>query len=62
MTTAPTGAGPGSCGNGTDALTIAPLIDYFVRKTEEIDKIRFAVIGIKNGVDREEIKEKIKNA
>ena len=43
-----------------DTLTIAPLIAYFKNKTDEIDKIRFAFIGIKNDVDKETIKERLK--
>jgi len=45
-----------------DATTIAPLLAYYVAKIEEIDKVRFALICIKNDVDKETIKERLKNA
>ncbi|MCM1043073.1 MAG: V-type ATPase subunit, partial [Corallococcus sp.] len=43
-----------------DSLTVAPLVCYYRQKIDEIDKIRFAVIGIKNGLDRDVIKERLK--
>lgn len=35
-----------------DSLTIQPAIKYFLQKTDEIDKVRQIIIGIKNGVTK----------
>lgn len=43
-----------------DSMTIQPAIKYFFAKTDEIDKVRMVLIGIKNGVDKEKIKNLIK--
>lgn len=43
-----------------DSLTIQPAIKYFFAKTDEIDKVRKVLIGIKNGADKEKIKNSIK--
>lgn len=43
-----------------DFLTIQPVIKYFFNKTDEIDKVRSILIGIKNGADKENVKNIIK--
>lgn len=43
-----------------DLLTIQPVIDYFFKKTDEIQKLRRLLVDVKNGVDKERIKEKLK--
>jgi len=43
-----------------DSLTIQPAIKYFFAKTDEIDKVRRVFIGIKNGADKEKIKNSVK--
>ncbi len=43
-----------------DALTLQPLADYFYKKCDEIDNIRYIVIAVKNGLDADKIKENIK--
>ena len=46
--------------DSADLLTIQPVIDYFFKKTDEIQKLRRLLVDVKNGVDKEKIKEKIK--
>lgn len=43
-----------------DLLSMQPLLQYYINKTTEIDKIRYIVICIKNGVASETIKERLK--
>lgn len=43
-----------------DFLTIQPVVQYFFQKVDEIDKIRMILISVKNGADKEKLKEKIK--
>lgn len=43
-----------------DALSLQPLVEYYYRKCDEIDNIRYVVIAVKNGVDSDKIKENIK--
>ena len=44
----------------SDLLTIQPVLQYFYKKVEEIGKIRYVMIAIKSGVDKEKIKDKLK--
>lgn len=39
--------------------TVQPLVEHFLKKVEEIDKIRYILICIKNGVDKNTIKERL---
>ena len=43
-----------------DLLTIQPVLEYFFAKIDEIQKIRRLLVDVKNGVDKEKIKEKLK--
>ena len=43
-----------------DLLTIQPVLEYFFAKIDEIGKIRQLLVDVKNGVDKEKIKEKLK--
>ena len=43
-----------------DLLTIQPAIEYFYNKIDEIQKLRRLLVDVKNGVDKENIKEKLK--
>ena len=43
-----------------DMLTIQPVLEYFFAKTDEISKLRRLLVDVKNGVDKEKIKEKLK--
>ena len=43
-----------------DLLTIQPVLEYFFKKTDEIQKLRRLLVDVKNGVDKEKIKEKLK--
>ena len=43
-----------------DLLTIQPAIEYFYNKIDEIQKLRRLLVDVKNGVDKEKIKEKLK--
>ena len=43
-----------------DFLTIQPSVDYFFKKVDETEKIRRVLVDVKNGVDKEKIKDKIK--
>lgn len=42
-----------------DPLTIQPVVKYFFNKVDETDKVRFALISVKNGVDKETIKNSL---
>ena len=44
----------------TDMLTVQPVLEYFYAKTDEIQKLRRLLVDVKNGVDKEKIKEKLK--
>lgn len=44
----------------SDLLSIYPVIEYFFNKVDEIDKVRYVLIGVKNGVDKETIKNFVK--
>lgn len=44
----------------SDMLTIQPALEYFFKKTDEIQKLRRLLVDVKNGVDKEKIKEKLK--
>ena len=46
--------------DAADLLTIQPVLEYFFAKTDEIGKIRRLLVDVKNGVDKEKIKEKLK--
>ncbi len=41
-------------------LSVHVLVDYFFRKLEEIDKLRYTLVSIKNGVDKEQVKDVLK--
>ena len=43
-----------------DLLTVQPVLEYFFAKTDEIQKLRRLLVDVKNGVDKEKIKEKLK--
>ena len=43
-----------------DLLTIQPVLEYFFAKTDEIQKLRRLLVDVKNGVDKEKIKERLK--
>ena len=43
-----------------DLLTIQPVLEYFFKKTDEIQKLRRLLVDVKNGVDKEKIKDKLK--
>lgn len=43
-----------------DSLSIQPVVSYFLRKSDEIDKVRFVLVSIKNGVGSEVIKNALK--
>lgn len=43
-----------------DSLSVQPVVSYFFRKTDEIDKVRYLLIAVKNGVDKEVIKNALK--
>lgn len=47
------------CDN-VDLLSVQPVLEYFVRKTNEIDKIRKILLAVKSGVEKEKIKELLK--
>lgn len=46
--------------NGADLLTVQPVLEYFFKKTDEIQKLRRLLVDVKNGVDKDKIKEKLK--
>ena len=43
-----------------DFLTIQPALQYFYAKVDETEKVRRVLIDVKNGVDKEKIKDKLK--
>lgn len=43
-----------------DLLTIQPVLQYFYAKTDEIQKVRYILSDIKNGVDKDKIKDRLK--
>lgn len=43
-----------------DFLTIQPMLDYFYKKVDETEKVRRVLVDVKNGVDKDKIKDKIK--
>ena len=43
-----------------DFLSVQPVIRYFFNKVDEIDKVRYVLICVKNGVDKETIKNNLK--
>lgn len=45
---------------GKNNFTVEPVICYFMSKLTEIDNIRTVLICVKNGVDKEKVKEKVK--
>ncbi|MCH5159985.1 MAG: V-type ATPase subunit [Clostridiales bacterium] len=44
----------------SDLLTIQPVLEYFFKKIDEIQKLRRLLVDVKSGVDKEKIKEKLK--
>lgn len=42
-----------------DPLTVQPALEYFFAKTDEIDLIRLILVGVKNGADKNKLKDKI---
>lgn len=47
------------CDN-VDLMSIQPVLEYFYKKVNEIDKVRRILVGIKNGDDKEKLKDLIK--
>ena len=47
-------------GDYADLLTIQPVMEYFFKKTDEIQKLRRLLVDVKNSVDKEKIKDKLK--
>ncbi len=45
---------------GTDVSTLAPVLSYYNSKIIEIDKIRYIMMCIKSGMDREATKDRLK--
>ncbi len=45
---------------GTDVETLAPVLSYYNSKIVEIDKIRYIMMCIKSGLDRETTKDRLK--
>lgn len=43
-----------------DYLSIFPVVEYFFKKVDEIDKVRYVLIGVKNAIDKEIIKNHVK--
>ena len=43
-----------------DLLTIQPALQYFFNKVDETEKVRRVLIDVKNGVDKDKIKDKLK--
>lgn len=43
-----------------DFLTIQPALDYFYKKVDETEKVRRVLVDVKNGVDKDKIKDKLK--
>ena len=43
-----------------DLLTIQPVLQYFYTKTDEIQKVRYILSDVKNGVDKDRIKDRLK--
>lgn len=43
-----------------DLLTIQPAVEYFYKKIDETEKVRHLLVDVKNGVDKEKIKDKLK--
>lgn len=46
--------------DNADVMTAQPAVDYFYKKVDETEKVRYALIGVKNGVDKEKIKDQLK--
>ena len=43
-----------------DLLTIQPALQYFFAKVDETEKVRRALIDVKNGIDKDHIKDRLK--
>ena len=43
-----------------DFLTVQPALQYFFAKVDETEKVRRVLIDVKNGVDKDKIKDKLK--
>ena len=43
-----------------DLLTIQPAIEYFYKKVDETEKVRRVLVDVKNGVDKDKIKDRLK--
>lgn len=46
--------------DNADLLSVQPVLEYFVKKVNEIDKVRKILVAIKSGIDKEKIKELVK--
>ena len=44
----------------SDLLTIQPALQYFYNKVDETEKVRRVLIDVKNGVDKDKIKDRLK--
>lgn len=46
--------------DNADLLSVQPVLDYFVKKVAEIEKVRKILVAVKSGQDSEKIKELLK--
>lgn len=46
--------------DNVDLMTIQPVLEYFLKKVNEIDRVRRIITGIKNGQDKDKLKDLIK--
>lgn len=46
--------------DAVDLMSVQPVLDYFYRKVNEIEKVRRVLIAIKSGQDKDKIKELVK--
>lgn len=46
--------------DNVDLMTIQPVLEYFLKKVDEIDRVRRILTGVKNGQDKESLKELIR--
>lgn len=47
--------------DNADLMTIQPVLEYFFDKVNEIERIRRALVAIKSGLDKDKIKDILKN-
>ena len=46
--------------SAVDLMSIQPVLDYFYRKVNEIEKVRRVLVGLKSGQDKDKLKELVK--